>query len=238
MHELLISQLAQRTGFSAPTLRYYERIGILPRARRTEGGYRVYEDRTVDLLRFVTRAKSLGLTLDETRELAGLWSQDECSPVQARLAELLDDKLDAARLQITELEAFVGQLESVAGQLGRHVPDGPCDDVCGCATVATPITADPPIACTLGATEIEPRLEAWRALLTHKREVGALDDGVRVVFDDTVGAARVAALAQDEQTCCSFLSFSVVLDRGAVALEIHGPPDARGVIDALFGVTR
>jgi DNA-binding transcriptional MerR regulator len=235
MQELLISELAARTGFSAPTLRYYERIGLLTRPRRTDGGYRVYEDRAIELLQFVSRAKSLGLTLDETRELAALWSNDECQPVQARLTELLHDKLASARTQIAELEAFVGQLESVSGQLGRHVPDGPCDDGCGCTTDAAPL-ASTPIACTLNADEIGPRLDEWRTLLAHTRDVRMLDDGARVLFENTIDAAQVAALVQSEQTCCSFLWFGVVVDRDGVALEIHGPPDARAVIEALTGL--
>jgi DNA-binding transcriptional MerR regulator len=242
MQELLISEVAARTGFSPPTLRYYERIGLLPPPRRTDGGYRVYEDRTVDRLRFVARAKSLGLTLEETRELADLWAHDECRPVQARLGELLHEKLDAARAQIAELEAFTAQLEGVAGRIGRHVPAGPCDDACGCTTdatvtfVGTDDADDPPIMCTLGASGIDGRLDAWRALFTHALSLESLPDGVRVRFGDGVSAAEVAALAQDEHACCAFMSFGVVVGRDGLALEITGRADARPVIDALVGL--
>jgi DNA-binding transcriptional MerR regulator len=257
MAELRISELAARTGFSPPTLRYYERIGVLPAPRRTAGGYRVYEDRAVERLRFVARAKSLGLSLEETRELAELWARDECRPVQARLTELLHAKRDAAHDQISELEAFRAQLTWVADRLGQHVPDGPCDDECGCtsdaadaadptdATDATDATvmlgrayrADaPPIVCTLAAADVDARLDAWRALLAHARNVTELGDGVRVQFDETVDAVEVAALARDEHDCCSFMSFGVAVDRDGVALEVRGHADARPVIDALVGL--
>ena len=245
MAELRISELAARTGFSPPTLRYYERIGLLPEPRRTAGGYRVYEDRTVERLRFVARAKSLGLTLDETRELAELWARDECRPVQARLTELLHAKLDAAHDQISELRAFRAQLTWVADRLGQHVPDGPCDDECGCTSdvVEAPVAfgrADRedavPIVCTLAATDVDARLDAWRALLAHARDVAELGDGLRVRFDETVDAADIATLARDEHACCSFMSFAVVIDRDGVALEVRGRADARPVIDALVGL--
>jgi DNA-binding transcriptional MerR regulator len=231
MPELLISELAARSGFSAPTLRYYERIGLLPAPRRTGSGYRVYDEDALDRLRFVARAKSLGLTLDETRELAGLWSSDECQPVQTRLAELLRDKRGAARHQMHELDAFVAQLDRVAGNLGRHVPDGPCDDTCGCATDVAE-----PIVCTLAATDVDDRLRAWRAVLDHAREVVPMATGVRVVFDDAVSAAEVAALAQAEHACCAFMSFTVEIDGHGVALTIEAAADARSFIDALVGL--
>jgi DNA-binding transcriptional MerR regulator len=231
MQELLISELAARSGFSAPTLRYYERIGLLPAPRRTGSGYRVYDEEALDRLRFVARAKSLGLTLDETRELAGLWSSDDCQPVQNRLTELLREKRAAAQHEMHELDAFVAQLDRVARNLGRHVPDGPCDDTCGCATDVAE-----PIVCTLAVTDVDDRLRAWRTVLDRARELVPLGSGTRVVFDDAVSAADVAALAQAEHVCCAFMSFTVEIDNDGVALTIEGAADARPLIDALVGL--
>jgi MerR family transcriptional regulator, copper efflux regulator len=228
MDGLRISEVAERTGFSAPTLRYYETIGLLPAPARTESGYRRYDHRTVELLRFVARAKSLGLSLDETRELAGLWADDRCRPVQERLTELLRDKLGAAHAQIAELTAFTRQLESVSATLGRHVNDGPCDDQCGCTTDRALI------ACTLAPEDVAPRLTAWHALLERAERVDDIGDGVRVHFGHAVRASDVAGLAHDEQSCCSFLTFAVIVDHEGVALDVHAPADARPVIDALI----
>jgi DNA-binding transcriptional MerR regulator len=238
MDGLRISEVAAQTGFSAPTLRYYEAIGVLPAAPRTDGGYRLYDDRTVDLLRFVARAKALGLTLEETRELAGLWSGDQCRPVKERLIELVHDKLGAARAQLVELDAFAAQLEFVASNLAQHDSDGPCDDQCGCSgDVAMGNATDAPIACTLEDAEVGPRLAAWRALLAHKDRVVEIADGVRVRFDGAVTAADVAQLAQDEHACCSFLSFAVLVDRDGVGLDVRAAAEARPVIDVLLGVS-
>ena len=64
--------VAHRSGFSAATLRYYEEIGLLPEASRTPAGYRLYDDRTLDRLAFISRAKQLGCSLDEITDLTGL----------------------------------------------------------------------------------------------------------------------------------------------------------------------
>lgn len=72
-----IKEVAERTGFSAPTLRYYEEIGLLPAPTRTAAGYRTYDEATVERLAFIARAKWLGCSLDEIADLttAGSWRQ-------------------------------------------------------------------------------------------------------------------------------------------------------------------
>src|SRR3954452_9182954 len=88
-----ISDVAERTGIPATTLRYYEHIGLITAPARTEAGYRVYDDRTVERLAFVARAKQLGLSLDDVRTLVALWDGDECAPVQHEMARLVDAKI-------------------------------------------------------------------------------------------------------------------------------------------------
>jgi DNA-binding transcriptional MerR regulator len=63
-----ISEVAERSGFPATTLRYYEQIELLEPPSRTASGHRVYDDRALARLRFVARAKALGTSLDELRE--------------------------------------------------------------------------------------------------------------------------------------------------------------------------
>lgn len=67
-----IGQLARHAGVPIDTVRYYERNGLLPEPARRESGYRNYQDRDVAQLRFVRRAKTLGFTLREVRELLAL----------------------------------------------------------------------------------------------------------------------------------------------------------------------
>ena len=61
-----ITDVAERTGFTPATLRYYEQIGFLPASTRTAAGYRVYDDSGLDRLGFVARAKQLGCTLERS----------------------------------------------------------------------------------------------------------------------------------------------------------------------------
>lgn len=89
-----IGGLAQRAEVAVDTIRYYEREGLLPSPRRRPSGYREYDDSAVERVRFIRRAKTLGFTLDEIRELL-LREADRDHGVgairqqaQARLAEL------------------------------------------------------------------------------------------------------------------------------------------------------
>jgi len=128
-----ISQVAQRTGFPASTLRFYEQSGLV-RPERTPAGYRSYDDRHIELLSFISRAKGFGLSLDEITELLALLDDERCAPVQGRLRDLVETKIADAQAKVAELEAFTAELRRVAATLGARTPDGPCDDSCGCTT--------------------------------------------------------------------------------------------------------
>ena len=80
MTMLRISQLAERTGFPATTLRYYETLGLLGPVARQANGYRAYGPDAIARLQFVDRAKRLGVPLEEIAELVEVWSGGECPP--------------------------------------------------------------------------------------------------------------------------------------------------------------
>lgn len=127
-----IGEVAERSGFSASSLRYYEGIGLVTPAGRTEAGYRVYDDDTLARLAFIARAKQLGCSLEEIADLVSIWDGDRCGPVQRRFHELVTTKIDNANQQVAELTALVDQLEHAAEQLAGPPVDGPCRDGCAC----------------------------------------------------------------------------------------------------------
>ncbi len=132
MGNLLISELARESGFPSSTLRYYERVGLLEPAGRSAGGYRVYDDAAVERLAFISRAKRLGLELDDVRDLLALWDDGACRPVHARLQSLLDEKTALLDAQIDELGRFRTQLGHVRRSLASAEPDDRCGPGCGC----------------------------------------------------------------------------------------------------------
>ena len=133
-----IGETAQRSGFSASTLRYYEGIGLVEPSTRTDSGYRIYDDSALQRLAFVARAKDLGCSLEEITDLAAIWDGENCGPVQRRFHELVTTKIALAERQIDELRAFTVQLRDAAEQLAGPALDGPCDDRCACVTAARP----------------------------------------------------------------------------------------------------
>lgn len=126
---LRIGEFARLAGASADTVRYYERFGLLGAPNRSASGYRLYTDADLGRLRFIRRAKHLGLSLDEIRELLGIAEEDACRPLRRQVAELLARKIEACETQLAELAAFKASLE-VRYRLAIDRLDDPA---CGCA---------------------------------------------------------------------------------------------------------
>jgi DNA-binding transcriptional MerR regulator len=245
-----IKEVSERSGFSAPTLRYYEEIGLLPEASRSASGYRQYDARTLDRLAFIARAKQLGCTLDEIADLTTAWDGGQCGPVQDRLRALVADKRAATQSRLVELIALSSELERAAALLERHRPEGPCDDRCGCVAVgdedvaaipeavaltAKPATAEMPTACTLGVESLQSRLDEWSTQLVHATARSAIDGGVRLELAPATPADELMRLVAGEQRCCSFFRFAITVDERGLGLEVRAPEDALPIVHDLFG---
>ena len=249
---LKIKDVAEASGFTAATLRYYEQIGLLPEPARTSAGYRTYDDRTLDRLAFIARAKQLGCTLEEIFGLIAAWDGGTCGPVQDQLRQLVTDKICAAQAQIGDLMTFASELQTAAAALQRHRPTGACDADCGC--ISTALTDDvaatvqavslsakrqspgePAIACTLSAGSMQGRVADWQRLLTHVTHHETIDDGVRNVFAAGVPTAELMRLVAAEHDCCQFFRFSITVDARGVALEVRASADALPIVTAMFG---
>lgn len=250
MEGLTISEVAQETGFSPSALRFYESAGLVNPAR-TPAGYRSYDEASLDTLRFVARAKRLGLSLDDISDLLGLLDGQRCEPVQDRLRVLLQAKTAEAVDQAASLTAVTAQLQQVAARLGTHTPDGPCDDACGCtsdlaAAEATPapvpVTSEPraradgPIACSLAPGEMQGRLADWQEALRDVTGREPLQGGVRVHLPRHTSISRLATLIEAEQTCCQFFTFVLTIGTGTLTLDVTAPEGAQDIVHALVGV--
>ena len=131
-----IGETAERSGFSASALRFYEGIGLVAPSTRTEAGYRLYDDDAIARLSFIARAKQLGCTLEEITDLVGIWDGERCGPVQRRFHELVTAKLVDAERRIAELTELTDQLRDVASRLAGPAIDGPCSIDCACSAFA------------------------------------------------------------------------------------------------------
>ena len=103
-----IGELANATGLTTKTIRYYELNRLLQEPERTESGYRMYGEADVERLEFIKKAKSLGLSLEEIRDILLLYEQRQ-SPCVHVLA-LLDRKLEQVDNMISELDEFRHEL--------------------------------------------------------------------------------------------------------------------------------
>jgi MerR family copper efflux transcriptional regulator len=123
LRSLQIGELSSKSGLSRDALRYYERVGLMPRTRRTTGGFRLYPAGTLDRLRFIKQAQLHGLTLREIRELLGFQDRkgrDRCRQVHALLTRKLSD-VDAQLKQLTD---FRQTLEHYQAQCARTLGRG------------------------------------------------------------------------------------------------------------------
>jgi MerR family transcriptional regulator, copper efflux regulator len=252
---LKIKEVADATGFTPATLRYYEEIGLLPEASRTPAGYRTYDQRTLDRLAFIARAKQLGCSLDEIIRLTTAWEGGQCGPIQDQLRQLVAAKINTAQNQIAALVTFTAELRHAATALERHRAEGACDAECGCVsdsehteTVAATIPAvslsakpapagEPAITCTLSAGSIKGRIADWQALLAHVERREPIDGGgVRSVFAPSVPIGDLMRTVTAEQDCCQFFRFAITVDARGVALEVRAPQDALSIVESMFGV--
>src|SRR5437870_9527726 len=113
MPTFTIGQVAKAAGVAARTIRYYEEIGVLPVPKRMGSGYREYDQAAVQRVRFVRRARSLGLPLRELKALGSMLSDGPRPALRPRLIALVRAQLSAVKHQIADLEALQGELEQV-----------------------------------------------------------------------------------------------------------------------------
>src|SRR5215510_60485 len=118
---LTIGTLSERTGCNIETIRYYERIGLMPRTARSDGGHRLYGEDHMKRLGFIRRGRELGFTLDQVRTLLGL--VDGRRYTCAQVKRITMEHLEEVHRKVADLRKIERVLKEMATQCdGGAVP--------------------------------------------------------------------------------------------------------------------
>jgi DNA-binding transcriptional MerR regulator len=114
-----VAELAQVVGVSADTVRYYERVGLLPPPSRTASGYRAYDARAADRVRFIQGGQRLGLRLRDIAELLAVRDTGVCPCEPAE---------DLLKRRLAELDAELARLAALRAEMVRMIDALPSRD--------------------------------------------------------------------------------------------------------------
>ena len=126
---LTVAQLARAVGVAPDTVRYYERVGLLPPPARTASDHRRYDETAADRLRFIQGAQRLGLRLREIRTLLEVRDTGTCPCEPAE--ELLSQRIAEVDAELVRLQALRHELTAIVGQIQAAVDpstDAACPD--------------------------------------------------------------------------------------------------------------
>ena len=119
-----IGEAASASGISAKMIRYYEASGLVPRAGRSAGGYREYDNSAVERLRFIRRARDLGFSLERVGRLLALWSDRERHSSEVKAVAL--EHVAELEARTREMAAMIATLRHLAQACeGDDRPDCP-----------------------------------------------------------------------------------------------------------------
>ena len=122
-----IGRASKASGVSVKMIRHYESIGLLPKVARTFANYRIYGENDVHVLRFIRRARDLGFSIEDIRELLGLWRNKSRS--SAAVKKVAGKHIATLKAKIAELNGMVDTLEHLTRHChGDHRPDCPILD--------------------------------------------------------------------------------------------------------------
>ncbi len=119
-----IGEAAKQSGVNAKLIRHYESLGIIPKASRTESGYRTYSENEVHILTFVKRARALGFSMKEIKKLVGLWRNRSRASSEVKTMAMVHVK--NLEVKINDLEMMRSTLLKLAKNChGDGRPDCP-----------------------------------------------------------------------------------------------------------------
>jgi MerR family gold-responsive transcriptional activator of gol and ges genes len=119
-----IGELARKSEVNAKMIRRYEELGIIPKAGRSFSGYRIYSEKDVHNLRFVKRARELGFSMKEIKELLGLWRNKKRSSSDVK--RLTSKHIHELEHKVAELQGMLATLKKLSSCChGDERPDCP-----------------------------------------------------------------------------------------------------------------
>ncbi len=138
MHDMMtIGEMAKQSGLTAKMIRHYESLGLLPEPVRSESGYRYYQGKDIQQLRFIKQARELGFSLAQIGELLSLWHDEHRT--SSKVKQLASAHIAVLEQKIAELNQMKQSLEKLVSQChGDESPDCPILDElaqssgCGC----------------------------------------------------------------------------------------------------------
>jgi len=129
--EFRIGEIAALAGVSVVAIRYYERLELLPRAKRTSGNFRVFGRETMERVIFIKQAQELGFTLDEIKGLLATGGAEECRKVR----DLLSEKLHGLDLRLDSMKKFRRMLARHLAECDRELREHGKDACCPVVTL-------------------------------------------------------------------------------------------------------
>jgi DNA-binding transcriptional MerR regulator len=115
-----ISKVSAKTGIQTETIRYYERIGLIPKPSRQANGYRLYGEADLERLNFIRSARALNFSLQEIAQI--LAARDREEPPCKHVMDLIQSHIDEIENRIRELEQLKGELVSLYSA-GQDLPE-------------------------------------------------------------------------------------------------------------------
>lgn len=106
-----IGEASKMSGVSAKMIRHYEGLGLIPKAPRSDGGYRFYGEKEIHMLRFIKRSRDFGFSMDEIKKLLGLWRNKKRSSSEVK---------KIAQTHVKNLEEKILELQSISNAL-KHL---------------------------------------------------------------------------------------------------------------------
>jgi DNA-binding transcriptional MerR regulator len=136
-----IGELARACSVNPKTIRYYEAFGLLPKASRAPSGHRIYSERDLQRLRFIRRAKHIGLPLASIRQITTYADTGSCQHLRPRLKVLIAGQLEEIEDRMKELRALQRELQGHYASLCQSKTRPQGETGCSCLDGASEKTA-------------------------------------------------------------------------------------------------